>query len=101
MLGSAIIGAARNSTVIKRCIDYTYSPDENDGSLQYVRSGPGPLTKAFLEALKDNMQTVLVLPCSYFYPLPWCERLLSFNELTSKIRNESFAIHFWEFSWEQ
>lgn len=99
LVGSAIIGACKNSTVIKKCIEYTQSIEEAPMIHQYIRSGPGPITKACYESLEEGVKEILLLPCSYLYPLPWEKRLVSPLELLDNIREESFAVHLWEGSW--
>lgn len=99
LLGSALIGAVKGSSVIKKCMEYTQSAEQAPTIHQHLRSGPGPVTTACYEALESGDQTILVLPCSYFYPLPWEKRLASIQELIENIRPESFAIHLWEGSW--
>jgi inositol phosphorylceramide mannosyltransferase catalytic subunit len=99
LIGSAIIGAAKNSSVIKRCIDYSQSAKEAPSIHQHIRSGPGPMSKASYEALEAGQENILLLPCSYLYPLPWEKRLAPLNEIIENIRPESFAIHLWEGSW--
>lgn len=99
LVGSAIIGAAKNSAVIKRCLDFSQTLEEAPSIHQHIRSGPGPITKASYEALESGQENILLLPCSYLYPLPWEKRLASLNEIIENIRPESFAIHLWEGSW--
>ncbi|MFI0434341.1 MAG: glycosyltransferase family 32 protein [Parachlamydiaceae bacterium] len=100
LIGSAIIGAAQYSEVMRQCMEYTQTEKEAPGIPQYIRSGPGPLSKACFKALENRIPSVLILPCSYFFPLPWTKRLTSFDGLALKIKPESFAIHLWEFSWK-
>ncbi len=99
LMGSAIIGTTKNNPIMERCIDYTQSFREAPLILQHHRSGPGPLSKAAYEAINGGTENILILPCSYFYPLPWKSRLAPFDEIIANIRPESFAIHLWEYSW--
>ncbi len=99
LIGSAIIGAVKNSPIIKRCLDYSQTSEDAPSIHQHIRSGPGPISKAAYEALEAGDETVLLLPCSYLYPLPWEKRLVSLNEILENIRPETFAIHLWEGSW--
>lgn len=99
LIGSAIIGAAKNSSVIKACLDYSQTAEEAPSIHQHIRSGPGPISRAAYEALESEQEGILLLPCSYLYPLPWEKRLASLNEVLENIRPESFAIHLWEGSW--
>ena len=99
LIGSALIGAAPRSSVIKRCIDFSQTMEEAPAIHQHIRSGPGPITKASYEALESGEKNVLLLPCSYLYPLPWEKRLASVEEIINNILPETFAIHLWEGSW--
>jgi|SRR5579872_352019 len=99
LIGSAIIGAVKNSSIIKRSIDYSQTAKEAPLLPQFIRSGPGPMSKAAYEALESGQENILLLPCSYLYPLPWDKRAVSLNKIIEYIRPESFAVHLWEGSW--
>jgi hypothetical protein len=99
LIGSAIVGAAKNCPVVQRCIDFTQSIEEAPTIHQHLRSGPGPVTKASYERLENGGKDIVLLPCSYLYPLPWEKRLASPEEIEHNIRKESFAIHLWDGSW--
>ncbi|HLB52343.1 MAG TPA: glycosyltransferase [Chlamydiales bacterium] len=99
LIGSAVIGAKKNSPVIMRCIDFTKSSEEEPTVHQHLRSGPGPITKASYEALELKAEDVLLLPCSYLYPLPWEMRLADVREIIGTIQKETLALHLWEGSW--
>lgn len=99
LIGSAIIGAEKNSYIIKRCLDFSQTAEEAPTIHQHIRSGPGPISKASYEALEMGQSNILLLPCSYLYPLPWEKRLASLEEIMENIRPESLAIHLWEGSW--
>lgn len=99
LIGSAIVAATQGHSVIKSCIDHSKSAEEAPHIHQHIRSGPGPISLASYEALEAGRTDVLLLPCSYFYPLPWEKRLATLEEVIENIRPESFAIHLWEGSW--
>jgi|GEM_PF-2436039 len=99
LVGSCIIGAAKNHPILKRCLEESKMKKEAPELLQHVRSGPGPITRAAYEALEAGQEDILLLPCSYFFPLPYRKRLASLEEIKECIRPESFAIHLWEASW--
>lgn len=100
LIASAIIGAAKGSIVIKRSLELSKSAEEAPDVKQYMRSGPGPLSHACHEILlSPNSENLLILPCSYFYSLPWKKRLSSAEEILEYINPESFAVHLWEGSW--
>lgn len=99
LIGSAIIGASKNCPLIKDCINFSQTVEQAPTVVQHLRSGPGPITKASYKALESGQEGVLLLPCSYFYPLPWEKRLLPLDEIIQNVRSESMAIHLWEGSW--
>lgn len=99
LVGCSVMGAAKNSPVIKRCLDFSQTVEEAPTIHQHLRSGPGPTSKASYEALENGAKDVLILPCSYLYPMPWEKRLSSAQEVVENIRPETFAIHLWEGSW--
>lgn len=101
LIGSAVIIAAQNHPIFHRCLDYSSSEAENPKAKQYIRSGPGPLTQACYEALEAGHQDLLILPCTYFYPLPWIGRFGNFKQISKNVRPESFTVHLWEGSWAE
>ena len=54
LIGSAIIGAARNHPILNHCLDYSQIKEEAPGLTQDLRSGPGPITRASYEALESG-----------------------------------------------
>ena len=100
LVGSAIIGAKKKHSILKRCMDFSLTLDQAPTIQQYIRSGPGPITKACYEALEaGGNDDVIIFPCSFFYPLHWEGRLDPLSEVLSYIRPESLAVHLWEGSW--
>lgn len=101
-LSNALIGSAKNHPVIKFCLDHLISQDESPKATVMERTGPFLLSRACAEFLSD--EKVLLLPCSYLYPLPHF-RDLSHKTLTAKeIKNqfippESLTLHLWAASW--
>lgn len=99
LVGSAIIGASKNNPLIKDCIDFSQTSEDAPTIVQHLRSGPGPITKASYKALESGEKDILLLPCSYLYPMPWEKRLASLEQIIQNVRPESLAIHLWEGSW--
>ncbi len=102
---NAVFGAAKNSPVMKYCIDNLKTASQSSKHL-VVRTGPVLLSKAFHEALNSSQsKKYLVLPCSYFYPLPYSpsikKKKLSMEKIKSDyVDPESFVVHLWDASWE-
>ena len=99
LVGSAVVLAAKNHPILHRCLEYSSSEREAPGIQQYLRSGPGPLSRACYEALEAGDQDLVILPRSYFYPLPWMKRYGDLKEVLKSIRPESFTVHLWEGTW--
>lgn len=100
LIGSALIGAQKNHEILRHCIDFSLTIDQAPETRQYIRSGPGPITKASYEALEKNEnQDVIIFPCSFFYPLHWEGRLEFAEKIPNYIRPESYSVHLWEGSW--
>ena len=99
IIGSAVFASLPQNPIMQRSLEYTQL--EQEAPFIPLRSGPGPFTRACLEALEAGDQKIVVLPSSYFYPLPGNKRLCSQQELLNSIRPESFTIHLWEGSWLQ
>ncbi len=99
-IGTAILGAAKNSSVMKRSMDYSIPSDEAGDLILCERSGPGPVTKACNETLLfQGEENILILPSSYFYPMPWVARSATVNKFIEFIQPETLAIHLWEGTW--
>lgn len=100
LIGSAIIGAMQNSPIIRRCIDFSETEEEAPNKLQFIRSGPGPITQASHEALMNMEENILLLPTSYFYPVPIIKKSVSTEEIIGMVREETLSVHLWEYSWQ-
>jgi mannosyltransferase OCH1-like enzyme len=107
---NALIGAAKHSPVMKRCLDaliprsaskYPNRPKEDLLS----RTGPVLLTKACQKELHGSQSNgVLALPCSYIYPLPMFldgkhKRMSPQEILENYVAPESQCVHLWDGSW--
>lgn len=93
-VGTAVIGAAKGSQVMSLCID-NFKPSLVKGHATdfVLKGGPGLLSQSCSKALSEEL---LILPCSYFYPLPFSRRKEDFKAF---IAPESMAVHLWEQSW--
>jgi mannosyltransferase OCH1-like enzyme len=99
-IGTAVLGAIKGSSIIKYCID-NYKTKEDAPELGIIfRAGPGLASCACREALmSDSKDHILILPCSYLYPLPYFNRWISDEETSNYIAPESFTLHLWDGSW--
>ncbi|KAF3362660.1 Uncharacterized protein PHSC3_000899 [Chlamydiales bacterium STE3] len=98
-VGSAVMGAAKNSAVMKYCLENLRSVADAPQEGIIKRTGPGLISRACQAVLASGEEQVLILPCSYLYPLPWKQRDVTREEIISYISPESLAIHLWDGSW--
>lgn len=98
-VGSAIMGAAKNSHVLKYCLDHLQTAEEAPTVGIIKRTGPGLISRACQNALLNNKENILILPCSYLYPLPWKKREVTSDSVTTYLSPETLAIHLWDGSW--
>ena len=99
---TALIGATKGHPIIKFCMDHLKSDEEAPFEGTLSRTGPQLLSRAGNYGLKlEDHQQVLVLPCSYFYPLPFFDDHLHARLSTQEISEhyispESMSMHLWE-----
>ena len=99
-IGTAVMGASKGSSIMKYCLDHYRTSQEAPAVGLIMRAGPGLASRACHEALisSDN-EDILILPCSYFYPLPYENKWIPSEEILNFIGSESFVVHFWDGSW--
>jgi len=100
-IGSAVMGARKNSLVMKYCVDHLRSKAEAPEEGIIKRTGPGLVSHACKAALDGGFENLLILPCSYIYPFPWKKRATSSTGVLDFISPDSLAIHLWDGSWCQ
>jgi Glycosyltransferase sugar-binding region containing DXD motif len=98
-MGTAIFGAVPGHPILDRCLNLIRTAAEKPGIALPFRSGPGLLSRVYCEALHSGMQDLLLLPCTYLYPLLFLKRQVSLDEIKASIKPESQAIHLWRGSW--
>lgn len=107
---NALIGAVKHSPLMRRCMDALVPrsaskyPNQPKKDL-LTRTGPILLSNACREELNSSdPDGVLVLPCSYIYPLPLFAdgkyKRMSPDEIQKDyIAPESQCVHLWNGSW--
>lgn len=112
-IANGLIGVRPHHPILKHCIDtLAQSKDLLKGISKddpnYMKkafgavisqTGPGFFSKCFIEIAPQTEDTVIVFPCSFFYPLPNTARNLNGTQSEQFIKPESFAIHYWACSW--
>lgn len=100
-MSNALFGVSKGHPMMKYCLENIQTQDEAPQASIMERTGPFLLTKACRENLGEH---TLVLPCSYFYPLPHFKDL-SHKTLTGEqiythyLSPESMALHLWAATW--
>ena len=98
-IGSAVMGAAKNSHVVKYCLDNLQTEEEAPTVGIIKRTGPGLISRACQAVLANQKENILILPCSYLYPLPWKLRDVTSETVADFLSSETLAIHLWDGSW--
>jgi mannosyltransferase OCH1-like enzyme len=98
-VGSAVMGSAKNSHVMKYCLDHLKTAEEAPGVGIIKRTGPGLISRACQDVLAKNLENIIILPCGYLYPLPWKQRDVTRESVLEYISEETLAIHLWDGSW--
>ncbi len=99
---NALIGVNKGNPILKWCIDHLETQTEDTFAKGIIyRTGPLLLTTACREYLNNKNENILILPCSYFYPMPFIEEFghveLTASEILLRyISTESLAIHLLE-----
>jgi hypothetical protein len=102
-LCNALMGAAPKHEVIEHCLLNLKPLSSGEHILE--RTGPVVLSEGCKKALDGkNKDGILVLPCSYIYPLPFSEdagKLSREYVHSNYVEPETLAIHYWEGSWKK
>ncbi len=104
---NGIIGVKKESPIIRHCLEHIKIQDEAPTEPIGYRTGPVLFSRALHEALNSKERdNILILPCSYFYPLPYFVNLkhtkLSVQEIMSSyIYPESMTLHLWWETWKK
>lgn len=99
---NALIGAAPRHEIIEYCLR-NIKP-KSQGNKITERTGPVLLSEGCKKALLGkNSESILILPCSYVYPLPFSEDACKLSREyvhSHYVEPETLAVHFWEGSWK-
>ncbi len=98
-IGSAVMGSAKGSHVVKYCLDHLQTEEEAPTVGIIKRTGPGLISRACQDVLANQKENILILPCGYLYPLPWKLRAVTSETVAGFVSSETLAIHLWDGSW--
>jgi mannosyltransferase OCH1-like enzyme len=101
-INNGLMGCVPGHPLVKRLIMGLGKPIRTTNGMTVLRkSGPHYLTERFFESAESLDTEDVILPSSFFYPLPNFARMEGATEEDKKkyAREWSLAIHFWETSW--
>jgi len=104
LLYNGLIGAVPGHPIMKLCVESIRvgSGNHNDWRIQ-ASTGPDFFTNCFFQCA-GKCKGVVAFPVTFFYPFPNSARALRGNCAAVRRRwalPESYAIHYWEWSWQQ
>lgn len=106
-VANGLMGAEKGSEIVAECIKRIKIQDESPNEPMLYRTGPVLLTRVCHDFISQgNGENLLVLPCSYFYPLPYFKnmshkRLVPKEIKNSYLRPESLVVHLWWETWKK
>lgn len=101
-LCNALFGASKGHPLLGQCLEQVVSKAMAPNEPIFSRSGQALLTRVCQSAsVQDDL---LVLPCGYFYPLPFFKdmshKALTAQEIEERfISPESMTLHLWAATW--
>lgn len=112
-IANGLIGVSPKHPIMKHCIEKLAAstdtlknmPKDDPNYLKKAfglvisQTGPGFFTKCFMDIAPTYSGPIIVMPCSFFYPLPNTQRTIGLQEAEKYIKPESFGIHYWACSW--
>lgn len=101
-LNNAVIGCAPHHPLMKKILNEMKVP-ATITSMDDVLNSTGPrfFTTMVIDALKQKIDDLIILPSTYFYPTPQFARITSHADMDRWIRPESLTNHYWSCSWWQ
>jgi mannosyltransferase OCH1-like enzyme len=104
LLYNGLIGTVPGHPIIKLCVESlkTGSGDNNDSRIM-ANTGPDFFTRCFFQRA-GSCHNVVPFPVTFFYPFPNSMRKERGN--TGSVRRrwaraESYALHYWDWSWQR
>lgn len=94
-LVNGLIGSVPGHPILKYCIEQLRHTKHITQTI--IKTGPIFFTQAVIRCLYQGDYINGIFPPSYFYPLGFSYK----KGMEIKVRPESFAIHYWDFSWAE
>lgn len=104
-IANGLVGCTKGHPVIKYCLEHLITEDEAPTRTISSRTGPALFASACVEELhSERGHNILILPCSYFYSLPyyhfWKNKQITAQQIHDQyISPESLSVHLWANTW--
>jgi len=99
---NGLLAARPGCLILKECIDCLSKSSTIPKNPSEILNMTGPkfLTNCFTRLISRVSGRYVIFPITYFYAWPWWERDHSNPDyIRTLIRTESFALHYWDVSW--
>lgn len=105
-VSNGIIGSRPGHPILKKCLDNLKEKNVSCCTCESIMANTGPyfFTNCILETVPHSVEKNIIFPSTVFFPFPHLCRFTheSFSEIKTKwVKEESFAIHWWECSWQK
>lgn len=101
---NGLIASIPYHPILKNCIDKIGNINTNSDNFEKIMQLTGPkfLTNNIFEYIDKNINNILYLPTTFFYPFPAIYRhIKDLKVVMSFKRPETYAIHLWYTSWQK
>ncbi|MBA3752486.1 hypothetical protein H0X06_06930 [Candidatus Dependentiae bacterium] len=107
-IANGIIGSIASHPILQDCM-VTIKDDWHAFNPSSVvdKVGPRHFQKSFMRFVKNGASHIIAFPASFFYPIGLKDRLIGLennngknnHQISSLLKPETFAIHYWTGSW--
>ncbi len=99
-LQNALIASMPGHPLLRALIDNLSVPDKVTCMDDVLNTtGPRYFTKIFMEEVPIHNDRMIIMPSSFFFPLPQFVRTQGYQDAISWVKPESFTNHYWSVSW--
>lgn len=98
LLCNALIGARPGHPILKECIENIPVSAGNHNAMR-IMNATGPYYFSKIYFLTGLFAKTVILPVTYFYPVPGSHRTDTQEKKRQFIRPESMAVHHWASTW--